>query len=139
MNHWLVKSPYRHHSWSAILFAGMYRLHGIRNYQSRNNLRDMSIGDRVLFYSSTNGRKLFGVLEVIKEAYQDSSTKDSRWVSCDFKPILTFPIPLSISQLRDIPGFSETTFFRQPRVSVIKLSKTDYDNIISASKIVLQD
>ena len=110
MNYWIVKSPFKHHPWSEILFSGKFHLFGIRNFQSRNNIRDMKARDKALFYSSSNGRKIFGILEVAKEPYQDPSTSDGRWLACDFKPVFTFPKPLLTNELKKFPGFKDSPF-----------------------------
>ena len=133
MNYWIVKSPFKHHPWSEILFTDKFHLFGIRNYQARNNIREMKPGEKALFYSSSNGRKIFGIMEVTRGSYQDPSTSDNRWLSCDFKPMETFANPLSLKKLRDFPGFKDSPFFKQPRVSVVKI---DVDMFVKINQIV---
>ena len=97
MSYWFVKSPFRHHSWNEILLKSKFQLFGIRTHQARNNIQKMQNGDRALFYSSSNGKKVFGIMKVNSSAYQDPSTSNSKWLSIDFEPIKSLKaIPLNI-------------------------------------------
>ena len=89
MKYWLVKSePYKY-AWSDLQKDGWTYWDGVRNYQARNNLRAMQMGDQVLYYHSNEGMEIVGIARVIKEAYQDPTTDDERWsvvISSRLKP-----------------------------------------------------
>ena len=71
MNYFLVKSEPFKYSWQQFLEDKQTFWDGVRNYQARNNLRDMKVGDLVLFYHSNEGKEVVGIAKVVKEAYQD--------------------------------------------------------------------
>lgn len=127
MSYWFVKSPFKHHSWAEILLKNKFQLFGIRNYQARNNIQKMQNGDRALFYSSSNGKKVFGIMKVISETYQDPSTSNSKWLSVDFEPIKSLNgIPLKIIK-KEFPNHKIT---KQPRLSVVELSEEEYNFLL---------
>ena len=74
MNYWLVKSEPEKYSWERLNKEGRTFWDGVRNYQARNNLREMKEGDLVLFYHSQEGKEVVGIAKVVKEAYQDPTT-----------------------------------------------------------------
>ena len=97
-SYWLVKSEPFKYSWDQFVKDGSTYWDGVRNYQARNNLKAMKKGDRVLYYHSNEGLEVVGVAQVIKEAYQDPTTDDERWVVVDLKPVkkLKKPVPLPV-------------------------------------------
>ena len=127
MSYWFVKSPFKHHSWEEILLKGKFQLFGVRNYQANNNIAKMEIGEKAFFYSSSNGKKVFGIMEVSTKAYPDPSTKSEKWFAIDFKPIKTFANPISLDKIRKL--FPEHKIVKQARVSVVELSEAEFGNI----------
>lgn len=98
MAYWLVKSEPSVYSWDQFVKDKQTCWSGVRNYAARINLRAMKKGDAVLYYHSNEGVEIVGIAKVIKEAYQDPTTADERWVAVDLKPIkkLRNPVPLEI-------------------------------------------
>lgn len=135
MNYWLVKSEPNKYSWETFLQDGQTFWDGVRNYQARNNLKGMKVGDRVLFYHSNIGLCVVGIAEVIKEAYQDPTTDDDRWVAVDLKPIKSFPETVSLADMKQQPALSEMGLIRQSRLSVVDLKKEEYDLILKLGGI----
>jgi predicted RNA-binding protein with PUA-like domain len=93
MNHWLVKSEPFKYSWEKFNKDGVTFWDGVRNYQARNNLRDMREGDLVLFYHSNEGKEVVGIAKVVKEAYQDPTTDDTNWLVVDLSPVESLKKP----------------------------------------------
>ena len=90
MNYWLIKfAPFRY-SWEDILRNGKFEMYSVRNPQARNNLKSMRLCDEVLFYHSQKENCIIGKMKVVKEAHQDKTTADPRWVSVTFEPVETF-------------------------------------------------
>ena len=87
MKYWLVKSEPHKYSWDDLQKDGATYWDGVRNYQARNNLRAMQVGDLVLYYHSNEGLAVVGVARVTKEAYQDPTTADDRWSVVDIEPV----------------------------------------------------
>src|SRR5438045_9417268 len=80
---WMVKQEPENYSWDDFVRDGRTDWTGVRNFQARNNLRQMKVGDRVLFYQSGTGKCVIGVAEVAKTAYQDPTSDDPQWVPFD--------------------------------------------------------
>ena len=134
MNYWLAKSEPFKYSWDDFLKDGSTYWDGVRNYQARNNLKAMKVKDKVFFYHSNEGLQVVGVAEVIKEHYQDPTTDDQRWVVVDIKPVDTLKNPVTLAQIKQESSLKEISLVRQGRLSVMPLSKKEFDKILSMSK-----
>jgi len=130
MKYWLVKSEPFKYSWQDFLKDGWTYWDGVRNYQARNNLKEMKKGDRVLYYHSNEGLEVVGVAEVIKEYYPDPTTDDERWVVVDLKPVKTLKKPVSLSTIKKNNKLTDIALVRQGRLSVMPLKKIEYDTIV---------
>ncbi|MGI6323154.1 MAG: EVE domain-containing protein [Bacteroidales bacterium] len=131
MNYWLVKfAPFRY-SWQDILRNGKFEIYSVRNPQARNNLKAMKLNDKVLFYHSQEGNCIMGRMRVIEEAHQDKTTDDTRWVSVTFEPVETFKAPISLQKIKETNGLEHIGLIKQPRLSVMNLSKEDFKLILS--------
>ncbi len=134
MNYWLAKSEPFKYSWDDFLKDGSTYWDGVRNYQARNNLKAMKVKDKVFFYHSNEGLQVVGVAEVIKEHYQDPTTDDQRWVVVDLKPVDTLKNPVTLAQIKEEPSLKEISLVKQGRLSVMPLSKKEFDKILAMSK-----
>ncbi len=131
MNFWLVKfAPFRY-SWQDVLRNGKFEIYSVRNAQARNNLKEMKIGDEVLFYHSQEGNCIMGKMKVIEEAHQDKTTDDIRWISVTFEPIDSLNTPIDLSVIKATKGLENIGLIKQPRLAVIKLGKEEFDLILS--------
>ena len=100
MNYWLVKSePYKY-SWDKFNKDGRTFWDGVRNYQARNNLREMQLGDLVLFYHSNEGKAVVGIARVVKESYQDPTTDDTNWLVVDLEPVESLKNPVTLEVIK---------------------------------------
>ncbi|MEC9381681.1 MAG: EVE domain-containing protein [Thermodesulfobacteriota bacterium] len=133
MKYWLTKSePYKY-SWENMLKDKVTYWDGVRNYQARNNLKSMKKGDKVFFYHSNEGKEIVGITEVIKEYYQDPTTKDERWVVVDLKVKKTLKRSISLSEIKEDPILSKMPLIKQSRLSVMEIEKKHFDRIIKKS------
>ena len=130
MNHWLVKSEPHKYSWEKFNEEGRTFWDGVRNYQARNNLREMKIGDLVLFYHSNEGKCVVGIAKVVKEAYQDPTTDDQNWVVVDLIPLETLRQPVMLEQIKADERLKDIGLVRQGRLSVMALKTEEFDRII---------
>lgn len=104
MNYWLVKfAPFRY-SWQDVLRNGRFEIYSVRNAQARNNLKEMKLNDKVLFYHSQQGNCVMGIMKVTEEAHQDKTTDDPRWLSVTFEPIESFEKPISLQIIKETKG-----------------------------------
>jgi len=130
MNHWLVKSEPFKYSWEKFNEDGRTFWDGVRNYQARNNLREMKDGDLVLYYHSNEGKNVVGVAKVVKESYQDPTTDDKNWVVVDLVPVESLKNPVTLEQIKAEPSLADISLVRQGRLSVMPLKATEFDKIL---------
>lgn len=130
MKYWLVKSEPFKYSWQDFMKDGWTYWDGVRNYQARNNLKDMKNGDRVLFYHSNEGLEVVGIAEVIKEFYGDPASDDDRWVVVDLKPVKTLNKPVSLNTIKENKKLRDIALVKQSRLSVMPLKKSEYETIL---------
>lgn len=134
MKHWLVKSEPFKYSWDQFITDGRTFWDGVRNYQARNNLREMKIGDLVLFYHSNEGLAVVGIAKVVKEAYQDPTTDDKNWVVVDLEPFQALEKPVTLETIKNEPDLSNIALVRQGRLSVMPLTQAEFDKILMLSQ-----
>ncbi|TCC98955.1 EVE domain-containing protein [Pedobacter psychroterrae] len=133
MKHWLVKSEPFKYSWDKFNEDGRTFWDGVRNYQARNNLREMQEGDLVLFYHSNEGKNVVGIAKVVKEAYQDPTTDDTNWVVVDLSPVEALKNPVSLEQIKAEESLKDISLVRQGRLSVMPLRADEFDKILEMS------
>lgn len=129
MNYWFLKSPFRTRSWHDVLVKGVFKLYGIRNHQSKNNIANMKPGDRAFFYHGPSGKLIYGIMQVNRLAYSDPTTSDTTWLAIDFEPVKTFDQPLPLEQIKSLNELAESSFIKQPRVMVSPLNKKEFEMI----------
>ena len=130
MNYFLVKSEPFKYSWQRFLEDKQTFWDGVRNYQARNNLQAMKKGDLVLFYHSNEGKEVVGIAKVIKEAYQDPTTADERWVVVDLAPVETLKNPVTLEAIKSDEQLQDIALVRQGRLSVMPLKREEFDRIV---------
>lgn len=94
----------------------------------------MKKGDLCLFYHSNEGKEVVGIAEVIKEHYQDPTTDENQWVVVDVKPHSKLKKPVTLSQIKSDGRLAQIGLIKQSRLSVIKLSKEEFNIILSLSE-----
>ncbi len=129
--HWLVKQEPEAYAWSDLLRDGKVTWDGVRNYQARNNLREMRSGDRVLFYHSVGPREVVGVAEVTREAFPDPTDDTGRWSSVELKPVTSLKTPVGLDRIKQDPDLADIALIRQSRLSVMPLAKKEFERIVS--------
>ena len=130
MAYWLVKSEPFKYSWEQFEKDGQTYWDGVRNYAARNNLKKMKTGDQVLFYHSNEGLEIVGVAEVIREAYQDPTTKENAWVVVDIKPLRRLKKPVTLKQVKANKRLAGMDLLRLGRLSVQEVRGAEWDVIM---------
>ncbi|CAE7681643.1 Thyn1 [Symbiodinium microadriaticum] len=130
MNYWLIKSEPNTYSWDDFVKLGRDHWDGVRNYQARNNMKNMKEGDLALFYHSVNEKSVIGVAKVVREFYQDPTTDDERWVVVDFVPEYKLNRSISLEEIKSDDRLSEMVLVRNSRLSVQPVKKEEFDIII---------
>jgi len=130
MPYWLVKSEPSAYSWDQLVKDKQTAWTGVRNYAARINLRAMKKGDEVLYYHSNEGVEIVGIAKVIKEAYQDPTIDDDRWVAVDIKAVkkLKKAVPLDI--LKKDKRFANMDLVRLGRLSVQTVKDEEWGMIM---------
>jgi len=130
MNYWLVKSEPVKYSWEKFNKDGRTFWDGVRNYQARNNLKEMKTGDLVLFYHSNEGKAVVGIAKVVREFYQDPTTTDPNWVVVDLSPVETLKRPVTLEEIKADERLKDVGLVRQGRLSVMGLKREEFDRIV---------
>lgn len=130
-SYWMVKQEPETYSWSDFVRDGRTDWSGVRNYQARNNLRDMKAGERVLFYHSGKEKAVVGLAEVVKSAYPDPTADDAQWVAVDLKPIRQLKNPVPLAAIRYDKRLSQLPLIRQSQLSVMSLTKEEFEIIVA--------
>src|SRR5437899_11469918 len=118
---WMVKQEPETYSWDDFVRDGRTDWTGVRNFQARNNLRQMKAGDRVLFYHSGSGKCVVGIAEVAKAAYPDPTADEEQWVAVDLKPVKALKHPVELAAIKSNQKLSNMLLLRQSRLSVMPL------------------
>ena len=132
--HWLVKSEPFKYSWDDLVKDGSTYWDGVRNAQARNNLREMKIGDRVLYYHSNEGKEVVGIAKVTRRAYPDPTTDDERWVVVDLQPIKPLKQSVTLAQIKADPPLQKIPLVTHSRLSVMPLDKSAFERILQLGK-----
>ena len=130
MNYWLIKSEPGTYSYKDLENDKQTYWDGVRNFQARNNLKSMKVGDLCLYYHSVNEKSVVGVAKVVKEHYQDPTTDDSRWVVVDLQPEFPLKKPVSLAEIKEEDQLREMVVVKNSRLSVQPVRKEEFDKII---------
>ena len=133
MKYWLLKSEPDAWSWDNQVKEGASMWDGVRNYQARNNLKEMKKNDLCFFYHSVTERSIVGIVKVVKEYYPDPTDKTGRFVVVDVKATKKLKNPVSLNQIKENSKLQDIALVKQSRLSVMPLKKTEWDIIIKMS------
>jgi len=133
-NSWLVKQEPEDYSWDDLVRDKKTAWTGVRNFQARNNLRNMKVGDAVLFYHSGKEKFVVGIAEVEKAAYRDPTADDDSWIAVDIRPVKPLGKPVSLADIRANAKLHNLLLVRQSRLSVMPVSNEDFEEIVTMSR-----
>tara|TARA_R110002110_G_scaffold127914_32_gene307212 strand:+ start:396 stop:815 length:420 start_codon:yes stop_codon:yes gene_type:complete len=131
MAYWLFKSEPNTWGWTDQVAKGDIgeEWDGVRNYQARNFMREMKLGDLGFFYHSMKEKSVVGIVEVIAETHPDSTTDDDRWDCVDIKAVKPFVRPVSLDQIKADERLSEMVLVRNSRLSVQSVTDAEWQII----------
>lgn len=130
MAYWLVKSEPKAYSWDQLVKDEQTVWSGVRNYAARLHLRNMKKGDDVFFYHSNEGTDIVGIAKVLKEAYQDPTTGDERWVAVDLKVHKKLKKPVALDAIKKDKRLANMALVRISRLSVQPVTDKEHDVIM---------
>ena len=108
---------------------------GVRNYQARNNLKKMKIGDLCFFYHSNIGKEIVGIVKVIKRAFPDKTDKKKRFVAVQVRFVEEFNSPVSLEKIKKTKAISHLPLIKQSRLSVMPIDYKSWKIIYKMGKI----
>jgi predicted RNA-binding protein with PUA-like domain len=131
MNYWLFKSEPDVFSFDDLKAKGKAgsQWDGVRNYQARNNMRAMQIGDLGFFYHSNAGKDVVGIVEVCGLAHPDSTTDDPRWECVDVRTVKAVPTPPNLDQIKANPKLKDMVLVNNSRLSVQPVSPAEWKEV----------
>lgn len=130
MAYWLVKSEPSTYSWDDFVKEKQTCWSGVRNYAARLHLRNMKKGDEVLFYHSNEGTDIVGIAKVIKESYQDPTTKEDKWVAVDLKPLRKLKTPVTLAVIKADKRLNNMALVRLGRLSVQPVTEEEWEIVM---------
>lgn len=132
MNYWMVKQEPDAYSWDDLVKDGKTDWTGVRNFQARNNLKEMKKGDKVLFYHSNTGKEVVGVAKVSKASFPDPT--DEKWFAVELVPDKKLKKPVGLADIKANLALAELKLIRQSQLSVLPVTKDEFEEILSMSK-----
>lgn len=137
LNYWLVKSEPDTYGWHQFTQKGRAVWDGVRNYQARNNLNAMRMGDQVLFYHSVSNPSVVGLATVVREAYPDptvfsepGATIPIRWVAVDLEPVLALDKPVPLAAIKAESMLANIALVKHSRLSVMPIRPNEFELIL---------
>ena len=128
MQYWLFKSEPSTWSWDMQKAKGRtgQEWDGVRNYQARNNMREMELGDRGFFYHSNEGLEVVGIVEINGLAHRDSTTDDERWECVDVRALADMPRPVSLRDIKANRALEKMALVTSMRLSVQPVTEEEW-------------
>lgn len=133
-NYWLIKSePYKY-SFAELVRDKSTMWDGVRNYEARNSLRSMCVGDVALFYHSNDGKEVVGVAKVRREAYPDPTAPGEDWSVVDVEPVVGLKQPVPLELIKSDAALAEMSLLKRSRLSVVPVTKAEFEHILKLGK-----
>ncbi len=126
---WLVKTDPDTYSWDNLVRDGKTIWDGVRNFQARNYIEKMKVGDKLFVYHSQNDKAIMGIAEVIRESFPDPTTDEPSWLAVEVIPLKKLVRPVTLTQLKEHSEFSSFPLIRQSRLSVMPVEKEEFRKI----------
>ena len=138
MKYWLMKSEPDLWSISQQKKAGSKGTtwDGVRNYQARNNLKKMKVGDLCFFYHSNIGKEIVGIVEVIKTAFTDPTDKTKKFVAVQLRFKKMLKNPVSLENIKKTQALKDLALVKQSRLSVMPIDSKSWKVILKMGNIL---
>ncbi|WP_288926323.1 EVE domain-containing protein [uncultured Maritimibacter sp.] len=132
MRYWLFKSEPNAWGWDDQVAKGEAgeEWDGVRNYQARNNMREMKLGDLGFFYHSVDEKRVVGIVEVCKEIHPDSTTDDPRWECVDIKAVRPLKNPVTLDMCKNDPRLADMVLVNNTRLSVQPVTEDEWNVVL---------
>lgn len=140
MQTWLFKSEPDVFSWSDLVARGSKgeAWDGVRNYQARNNMRAMKVGDLGFFYHSNEGKQIVGIVRVIAAAHPEAKDETGKWECVDVSAVVPVPSPVSLDTVKANPKLSGMVLVNNSRLSVQPVAADEWKEICKMGGVDLK-
>ena len=131
MAYWLFKSEPEVFAFAMLKAKGQAgeEWTGIRNYQARNNMRLMKLGEKGFFYHSNDGKAVVGIVEVCKLAHRDSTSDADTWDCVDIRAAAEVPKPVGLDAIKADPALKDMVLVKNSRLSVQPVTPGEWRHI----------
>jgi predicted RNA-binding protein with PUA-like domain len=136
-SHWLIKSEPDKYAFSRLQSDGHTIWEGVRNFEARNNLRAMKVGDLALYYHSNEGKAVVGIARVTREAYPDPTAPDEDWSVVDVEPVAPLAEPVGLGAIKANRKLKNIQLVRRSRLSVVPLTPGEFREVLAMGKTKL--
>ena len=133
MQYWLVKTEPEEYSFDDLCRDKEVVWDGIRNYQARNNLKQMKNNDQVLVYHTGKSKEIVGVAKVVNEYSFDPSDDTKTWGIVKLAPVKKLKVPFDLTKIKKEKILSNLPLLKQQRLSVMPLGKLEFEFIVNNS------
>ena len=133
--HWLIKSEPSAYAFARLQADGRTEWTGVRNFEARNNLRSMAVGDLCLYYHSTEEKAVVGVARVSRAARADPTAPGEDWVSVEVEPVQPRATPVTLDRIRGDPALNDFPLLTRSRLSVVPVSPAQYARVLALSTL----
>ena len=135
--YWLIKSEPSVYAYAQLEADGETDWTGVRNFEARNNLRAMQVGDLCLYYHSNEDKAVVGVARVIRTAEPDPTATSGDWSKVDVEPVVRFERPVTLAEVKADPALAEMPLVTRGRLSVAPVSAKDFRTVLARGKTKL--
>jgi len=130
VNYWLIKQEPAEYSFDDLIAEGATDWTGVRNFQARNNLREMRGGDKILFYHSGSEKAVVGMAKVALETFQDPTDDSGKWIAVQIKPFEKFAKAVTLGEIKADVNLQNIALIKQSRLSVMRLTREEFETIL---------
>lgn len=128
--YWLIKSEPSVYAYGQLEADGRTDWTGVRNFEARNNLREMQVGDLCLYYHSNEDKAVVGVARVVELAKADPTATGGDWASVQVAPVVPFTRPVTLAQVKADPKLADFPLVTRGRLSVARVSAADFRYVL---------
>lgn len=132
--HWLIKSEPSAYSFARLQSDGRTEWTGVRNFEARNNLRGMTVGDLCLYYHSTEEKAVVGIARISRSAHADPTAPGEDWASVEVEPVEPLAAPVTLEQIRADAALKRFPLVTRGRLSVAPVTPADYARVLALSR-----
>jgi predicted RNA-binding protein with PUA-like domain len=136
MRYWILKTEPETYSFQDLMGDKKTSWDGVRNYQARNNLRAMDVGDICVIYESGGPKAAVGLAKIIKKAYKDPKSEED-WVAVDLAPLEPFARTVTLAEMKADKVLKNMVLVKNARLSVCPLTEAEFKQISNLARAPL--